>query len=250
MSNHSNFKSNHCWSCEYFSARREYKTGLVLGPSVSHEPDGTCSCKRSSHFNSKVNESGYCSKYQKWGVLQSYLTNEQNKIETQKANATILKQQEDNERARRIAERDVERQQEAAEEERLSEEFLKESSLKVPVNYEQKNEKVSRFDYKTKTFMLSYFGWEVVKEFTYKNNDYRLTLRRDRSNKCYKYWKEYELLWEVINNLSYALFKLIETVKDIDVTFKEIASQDKYKLTGIKGILGIRSSEQRKQIQN
>lgn len=84
MSSNSNFKKDKCWSCEYFSGKREYKDGFLLGPSVQTDYQGTCSCKYSHNSGKKVSENDWCSRFQKWGVLQSYLATETNKREQER----------------------------------------------------------------------------------------------------------------------------------------------------------------------
>ena len=102
MSINSNFKANKCWSCEYYSGKREYKTGIFLGDSVETDSKGKCSCKRSSNYNKDISDSGWCSKYQKWGRIESALAieaqkREAKKIETQQR-IEARKIQEENER--------------------------------------------------------------------------------------------------------------------------------------------------------
>ena len=94
MSVNSNFKKDKCWSCEFFSGKREYKKGLLLGESVYTDGRGKCTNKRSSEFNRDVDENRWCSKYQKWGVLQSALAIEEQKKETQRVMNELKKQQE------------------------------------------------------------------------------------------------------------------------------------------------------------
>ena len=72
MSYHSNFRQDKCWSCEFFSGQREYKHGL-LGDSVHTSDKGICKCDRSKQRDKPVYEHEWCSRYQKWGVLQSTL---------------------------------------------------------------------------------------------------------------------------------------------------------------------------------
>ena len=72
MSYHSNFRQDKCWSCEFFSGQREYNHGL-FGDSVHTSDKGICKCDRSQHRDKPVYEHGWCSRYQKWGVLQSTL---------------------------------------------------------------------------------------------------------------------------------------------------------------------------------
>ena len=76
MSYHSNFRQDKCWSCEFFSGQREYKHGL-LGDSVHTSDKGICKCDRSKQRDKPVYEHGWCSRYQKWGVLQSTLAQKQ-----------------------------------------------------------------------------------------------------------------------------------------------------------------------------
>ena len=76
MSYHSNFRQDKCWSCEFFSGQREYKHGL-LGDSVRTSDKGICKCDRSNQRDNPVYEHGWCSRYQKWGVLQSTLAKKQ-----------------------------------------------------------------------------------------------------------------------------------------------------------------------------
>lgn len=76
MSYHSNFRQDKCWSCEFFSGQREYKHGL-LGNSVHTSDKGICKCDRSNQRDKPVYEHEWCSRYQKWGVLQSTLAKKQ-----------------------------------------------------------------------------------------------------------------------------------------------------------------------------
>ena len=78
MGFHSNSNQEKCWSCEFFCGERKHKEGLFLGDSTETSSSGTCSCKRSSYNNKTVSESGWCSKYQKWGVLASYIAKKGN----------------------------------------------------------------------------------------------------------------------------------------------------------------------------
>ena len=78
MSVNSNFRKNKCWSCEFFCGRREYKNGF-FSPSVSTDSFGICGCNRGPNSKKRVNEDHWCSKYQKWGVLEAYLANEKYK---------------------------------------------------------------------------------------------------------------------------------------------------------------------------
>ena len=95
MSVNSNFRKDKCWSCEFFSGKREYKRGLLLGDSIYTDGRGKCTNKRSSEFNRDVDENRWCSKYQKWGVLQSVLAIEEQKKETQRVMNELRKQEQE-----------------------------------------------------------------------------------------------------------------------------------------------------------
>lgn len=84
MSSNSNFKKDKCWSCEYFCGKREFKRGIFGGNYVSTDERGTCSNKASRDYNRRISENGWCSRYQKWGVLQSALAAEEQKREIQR----------------------------------------------------------------------------------------------------------------------------------------------------------------------
>lgn len=94
MSSHSNFKKDKCWSCEYFSGKREYKKGTFLGDSIYTETKGKCSNNRSTNCNHEIFEDDWCSKYQKWGVLQSALAIEEQKKESQRILNELCEEQQ------------------------------------------------------------------------------------------------------------------------------------------------------------
>ena len=94
MSSHSNFKKDKCWSCEYFSGKREYKKGAFLGNSVYTDTKGKCSNNRTTNCNHEIFEDDWCSKYQKWGVLQSALVIEEQKKESQRILNELRKEQQ------------------------------------------------------------------------------------------------------------------------------------------------------------
>ena len=94
MSSHSNFKKDKCWSCDYFSGKREYKKGTFLGDSVYTDTKGKCSNNRSTNCNHEIFEDDWCSKYQKWGVLQSALAIEEQKEESQRILNKLHKEQQ------------------------------------------------------------------------------------------------------------------------------------------------------------
>lgn len=101
------FKKEKCWSCEFYCGNRQYKKGAFLGDSVNIIGKGRCSCKNSSKNGQEVSEEGWCSKYQKWGVIQSTLAFESQKRESQRL------QEENNRR-----QREIERERKKLEEER------------------------------------------------------------------------------------------------------------------------------------
>lgn len=123
MSTNSNFKKDKCWSCEYFCGKRDYKRGVFLGDSVYTDGKGTCSNKRSDKYNREVYEDGWCSRYQKWGVLQSALVMEEQKREAQRLENEQRREmqriQEENDRR----EREMERERRRLEEERKKLEY-------------------------------------------------------------------------------------------------------------------------------
>ena len=94
MSSHSGFKQNRCWSCEYFSGEREYKKGIFLGDLVHTGYRGKCTNERSNYRNKDISEDGYCSRYQKWGVIQSALAMKEQKQEAQRIINEIKKEKE------------------------------------------------------------------------------------------------------------------------------------------------------------
>lgn len=126
MGYHSNDKQEKCWSCEFFCGERKRKTSFLLGDSTDTSSNGTCSCKRSSHFNKSVSESSWCSKYQKWGVIASALAKKENdeiarkqKLENQKLEREMQEERERTERERR----ELERERYALEQERKKLEY-------------------------------------------------------------------------------------------------------------------------------
>lgn len=118
MSTNSNFKKDKCWSCEFYCGKREYKKGAFLGDSVYTDGRGTCSNKRSDKNGREVSEDGWCSRYQKWGVLQSALAVEAQKRESERIEAEQRREmrriQEENDRR----EREMERERRRLEDER------------------------------------------------------------------------------------------------------------------------------------
>lgn len=94
MSSHSNFNKDKCWSCEYFSGKREYKKGVFLGDSVYTDIKGKCSNNRSTNYNHEIFEDDWCYKYQKWCALQSALAIEEQKKESQQILNELRKEQQ------------------------------------------------------------------------------------------------------------------------------------------------------------
>ena len=123
MSVNSNFKKDKCWSCEFYCGKREYNKGVFLGDSVYTDGKGTCSNKRSDKNGSEVYEDGWCSRYQKWGVLQSALAVEAQKRESERIEAEQRREmrriQEENERR----EQEIECERRRLEEERIRLEY-------------------------------------------------------------------------------------------------------------------------------
>ena len=129
MSTNSNFKKDKCWSCEYYCGKREYKKGVFLGDSVYTDGSGTCGCKRSEKYGKTVTEDRWCSRYQKWGVLQSALAIEEQKRESQRIENEQRREmqriQDENDRQRREIDRErrrlAEEREQLEREEKLSE---------------------------------------------------------------------------------------------------------------------------------
>ena len=129
MGFHSNNHQDKCWSCEFFCGERKHKNGL-LGESTETSSSGTCSCKRSTHFNKSVSESSWCSKYQKWGVLASIIAKKENeqmlreqRTENERAEREMqYEMQKERERTEK-ARRELEKEREALEQERKKLEY-------------------------------------------------------------------------------------------------------------------------------
>ena len=118
MSVNSNFKKNKCWSCEYYCGKREYKRGAFLGDSVYTDGKGTCSNTRSEKSGRDVYEDGWCSRYQKWGVLQSALAIEEQKRESQRIEYEQRREKQHIQDENNRREREMEREKIRLEEER------------------------------------------------------------------------------------------------------------------------------------
>lgn len=119
MSTNSNFKQDKCWSCEFFSGNREYKKGW-FGDSVETADWGICTNQKNFlDKNQKVQSSGWCSCYQKWGVLQSAIAMQEQK-----------KAQEQAEREQRQAFERQERENQRQQEELRAERFRLEAERK------------------------------------------------------------------------------------------------------------------------
>ena len=78
MSSHFDFNSNKCWSCEFFSGKRDYANGLFSNH-VETDSCGVCNNKNSRHTGKKVSEDDYCSNYCKWALLQKILAEQEHK---------------------------------------------------------------------------------------------------------------------------------------------------------------------------
>ena len=102
MSYHSNFDKNKCWSCEFFSAHRKLETGIFFGDSVNCDFIGKCVNSYSTNFNHDVREDDWCSKYQKWGVLQSKIEMKKQKAEAERIIREIQKEKEKAEAATHV----------------------------------------------------------------------------------------------------------------------------------------------------
>ena len=121
MGNHYNYKEEKCWSCAFFCGVRKENKGF-LGNSVETSSSGTCSCNRSSKYNCKVydNDRG-CFKYQRWGVLDASLAEQERKRlnkEQQKANEKLINNQRRQQDELRRQQEELERQTRELERER------------------------------------------------------------------------------------------------------------------------------------
>ena len=63
MSTHSISNSRKCWSCEYYSCRRELKKGGLFSDSIYCDMRGTCVDPKSNSKGKSVLESNGCSKH-------------------------------------------------------------------------------------------------------------------------------------------------------------------------------------------
>lgn len=143
MSTNSNFKKDKCWSCEYYCGKRDYKRGVFLGDSVYTDGKGTCSNKRSDKYNHEVYENEWCWKYQKWGVLQSALTMEEQKREAQRLKNEQRREmqriQEENDRR----ERKMECERRRLEEERKRLEYERWFASLSPIDKEKEDTRIA-----------------------------------------------------------------------------------------------------------
>ncbi len=116
------------------------------------------------------------------------------------------------------------------------------------VDYEQKTEKTDRYN----SYLLENetFGWEKIKEFSYKNGGYRFTMRRNMIHPNYEIWKENERLYNILRCLYWSFGSIKNEINKLQVTFADIASDPEYKLTGWRKVFGIRTKEQKEEIQS
>lgn len=117
MSSNFNLNKQKCWSCEYFCGKRQIKNSLLMGTSVETDDTGICGCKRGAEEGKTIGENDRCSKYHRWGAIQSLLVAEQQKKQQQQAERQLQEQQ------RNIrAEQEREQRRLSEERERLREE--------------------------------------------------------------------------------------------------------------------------------
>lgn len=142
MSTNSNFKKNKCWSCEFYCGKREYKRNFFLGDSVYTDGRGTCSNKRSEKSGKEVYEDGWCSRYQKWGVLQSAIAIKEQKLASQRIEAEqrqeMQRVQDENERC----EREIENERRRLEQEREQLEYERWYSTLSPEDREAEDARI------------------------------------------------------------------------------------------------------------
>lgn len=93
MSSNFSLNKQKCWSCEYFCGKRQIKNGLLMGTSVQTDATGICGCKRGPKEGKKIGEDGWCSKYHRWGAIQSLLVAEQQKKQQQQSERQLQEQQ-------------------------------------------------------------------------------------------------------------------------------------------------------------
>ena len=135
------------------------------------------------------------------------------------------------------------------------EDYESEAILSTPMpepnkkkDYEQKTEKSASYnDYLYKNAI---FGWEKIKEFSYKGGGYRFTMRRNMNDPNYAIWKENEKLFSNLYSIKYALYFLEEKIGKLKVTFKDMAAKPEYKLSGWRKFFRIRTKEQIKEIKS
>lgn len=122
MSSNSSFNSKKCWSCEYFCGKRTYKKGLIFSDYVETEAKALCGNDRSKLYKKQINENEYCSRYQRWSVIESALVTKQLEKENQRIQAEQRREanriKEENERQRR----EIARERAALERERKKQE--------------------------------------------------------------------------------------------------------------------------------
>lgn len=117
-------------------------------------------------------------------------------------------------------------------------------------DYEYVTEKVDRYDYLTYIEELHYFGWEQKGIFKYRDGNYRVTKRRDFDDPRYRVWVYNESLFKYLQSLSVNLEYMQRKLKDLKVTFDELAEEPEYELKGIRKFLQLRSKEQKEEIKS
>ena len=217
MSTNSNFKQNKCWSCEFFSGKREYKKGW-FGDSVETDGGGICTNQSSFfHNNKKVREDDWCSCYQKWGVLQSAIAREEDK-----------RIQEQAEREQRLfyeqQERENQRQQEALraerfrlEEERKRLEYERWYNALTPEKRKQEDDRKEQERLKAE---------ELRKQREEENR-----IKREKEEKQQKLNKKFQLIWAVLGlALFFTIIYLIYALSTLDYynTLYIIENSSKY----------------------
>lgn len=116
-------------------------------------------------------------------------------------------------------------------------------------DYEYKTEKIYKYDYNNYVYTNKIFGWEKIKEFSYTNGEYRLTMRRDMNHPYYNVWTENERLFKILGELLYSFSIMKPKFDQLYITYQEMAQEDDYKLSGWRKIFPIRKKEERMKIK-
>lgn len=255
MSSHSISRTKKCWACAYYAAKREVKDGL-LGKSISCDNEGVCSRPKRSAKVYNVYENSDCPEFVLWGIIDNLLSSkelEKEKKELEQGRKDYVQEQLEGQRQAEQLMEAAAAQEELLEEEAFARDFETEDSnpkKKIKGNFEKKSEKIDSWDRKDRIKELPYFGWELVKEFKYKNGDSRFTIQRNMSDEGYVYWKENEKLFNTMNYLILLLPQIKSAVRDLKTTYKEYSRTGGYKLSGIKALFDIRPKIQKQTIKN